>query len=67
MPRRFTEKELLKGLGPYTAHADLFAEPSSKEFTALDRLRGSVLQYEDTTKGLEDREHWSGSAFEPKL
>ena len=43
--RRFTEKELLRGLDVTNAHADEFAEPLSQELTPLERLKGLVIRY----------------------
>lgn len=45
--KRFTEKDLLKGLDAHGAHADEAAEPTASELTPLERLRGSVLKYEN--------------------
>jgi antitoxin VapB len=45
--KRFTEKDLLKGLDAHGAHADEAAEPTANELTPLERLRGSVLKYEN--------------------
>ena len=47
MTKRVTEKDLLKGLAAHGAHADEAAEPTANELTPLERLRGSVLKYEN--------------------
>lgn len=47
MTKKFTEIELLKGLGADGAHADEVATPTPEELEPLARLRGSVLKYED--------------------
>lgn len=46
MSNRPTEKELLEGLDPYTAHADELAKPDPTELEPLERLNGSVVKYE---------------------
>jgi antitoxin VapB len=43
---RFTERELLDGLDAKTAHADELAELLPQELTPLERLKGSVKNYE---------------------
>jgi len=43
---RFTEHELLDGLNSKTAHADELAELLPQELTPLERLKGSVKNYE---------------------
>jgi antitoxin VapB len=42
----FTEHELLDGLNSKTAHADELAELLPQELTPLERLKGSVKNYE---------------------
>jgi antitoxin VapB len=43
--KRFTEKDLLKGLDENNSHADELAEPLPQELEPLERLRGSVKRY----------------------
>ncbi len=52
--RRFTEKELLRGLDATNAHADELAEPLSQELTPLERLKGSVIRYDRPTDPVWD-------------
>lgn len=53
-PKRPTEKELLKGLDAHTAHADELAEPLPQELTPLERLKGTVKNYERPTDPVWD-------------
>jgi antitoxin VapB len=43
---QFTEHELLDGLNATTAHAEELAELLPQELTSLERLKGSVKNYE---------------------
>ncbi|AMQ90550.1 hypothetical protein [Marinobacter sp. LQ44] len=52
--KRPTEKELLEGLNPHTAHADELAEPLPQELTPLERLKGSVKRYDRPTDPVWD-------------
>jgi len=52
--KRFTEKDLLKGLNETTAHADELAQPLSQEIEPLEKLRGSVTHYERHFDGFSD-------------
>lgn len=63
--KRLQEKELLKGLDAYKAHADELAAPLPHELAPLERLKGSVLRYDrpfdsawddyfDSDKGVSD-------------
>lgn len=49
-----TEKELLEGLNPHTAHADELAEPLPQELAPLERLKGSVKRYDRPTDPVWD-------------
>jgi antitoxin VapB len=44
-PKRFVEKDLLKGLDEWSSHAEELAEPLPQELEPLERLRGSVKRY----------------------
>ena len=44
--KKFTEQELLEGLGPDSVHADDPAKPPMDELAPLERLKGSVIRYE---------------------
>jgi len=52
--KRPTEKELLEGLNPHTAHADELAEPLPQELAPLERLKGSVKRYDRPTDPVWD-------------
>ncbi len=52
--RRFTEKELLRGLDATTAHADELVEPLSQELTPLEQFKGSVIRYDRPTDPVWD-------------
>ncbi|MBQ0748141.1 MAG: hypothetical protein KBT82_13350 [Marinobacter sp.] len=52
--KRPTEKELLEGLNPHTAHADELAEMLLQELAPLERLKGSVKRYERPTDPVWD-------------
>lgn len=54
MVKRLKEDELLKGLDAHTAHADELAQPLEKEFTPLEKLRGSVKKYDRPTDPVWD-------------
>jgi len=52
--KRIREQELLKGLDAHTAHADELAEPLPQELDPLERLKGSVMKYENPMDGCWD-------------
>lgn len=52
--KTYTERELLKGLGAESAHADELATPLPQELTPLERLRGSIKRYERPTDPVWD-------------
>lgn len=56
--KRPTEKELLKGLDSYRAHADEVAELLPHEIQPLDKLKGSVEKFERPTDPASDPEDW---------
>jgi hypothetical protein len=45
VPKRFTEKDLLKGLGESNYHADELAEPLPQKLEPLEHRRGQVKRY----------------------
>lgn len=62
--KRLTEKQLLEGLTPYTAHADEVVElmpceyqPVEQRLTSLERLKDSALEYLGPFEPLDDWEH----------
>lgn len=52
--KTFTEQELLEGLDAESEHADELATLLPHEFAPLERLKGSVLRYEQSTEPVWD-------------
>lgn len=45
--RPASEKDLLRGLNEHSGHADEVFEPLPEELDPLEKLKGSVLKYDD--------------------
>jgi antitoxin VapB len=56
--KRPTEHELIKDLDAYGAHADELAGPLPHESESLERLKGSVKNFERPTDPVNDPEDW---------
>lgn len=56
--KRPTEQELLKDLDAYGAHADELADPLLHESEPLERLKGSVKNFNQPTEPATAPEDW---------
>ena len=56
--KRPTEQELLENLDAYGAHADELAEPLPHESEPLEKLKGSVKEFERPTHPAIAPEDW---------
>lgn len=56
--KQLTEQELLENLDAYGAHADELAKPLDSESGPLQRLQGSVQEFEHPTDPAADSVEW---------